>query len=80
MQLNKDWLNQFLTILLVMTNSWYYREMGSRNKKTGKLSYYRVRVTDYKIDDCDCKAREFRRHSPCKHMKRLNEKLTHLAI
>ena len=22
-----------------MTNSWYYTEMGSRNKKTGKLSY-----------------------------------------
>jgi len=80
MQLNKDWLNQFLTILLVMTNSWYYREMGSRNKKTGKLSYYRVRVTDYKIDDCECPARQFRSHSPCKHMKRLNEKLTHLAI
>ena len=80
MQLNKDWLNQFLTILLVMTNSWYYREMGSRNKKTGKLSYYQVRVTDYKIDDCECPARQFRSHSPCKHMKRLNEKLTHLAI
>jgi len=80
MQLNKDWLNQFLTILLVMTNSWYYREMGSRNKKTGKLSYYRVRVTDYKIDDCECPARQFRSHSPCKHMKRLNEKLTHLTI
>ena len=37
-----------------MANSWYYREMGSRNKKTGKLSYYQVRVTDYKIDDCEC--------------------------
>jgi len=61
-------------------NSWYYREMGSRNKKTGKLSYYRVKVTDWKISDCECKAREFRRHTPCKHMKRLNEKLTHLAI
>ena len=53
--------------------------MGSRDKK-GKLSYYRVTVTDWKITDCECKAREFRRHSPCKHMKRLNEKLTHLAI
>ena len=64
-----------------MTNSWYYREMGSRNKKTGKLSYYQVRVTDYRIDDCECKAREFRPHSPCKtyendYMKKLN----HLAI
>lgn len=54
--------------------------MGSRNKKTGKLSYYNVRVTDYRIDDCECKAREFRPHSPCKHMKRLHEKLNHLAI
>jgi len=62
-----------------MANSWYYREMGSRDKK-GKLKYYQVRVTDYKIDDCECPARQFRSHSPCKHMKRLNEKLTHLAI
>jgi hypothetical protein len=54
--------------------------MGSRNKKTGKLSYYRVTIEDWKIVDCECKAREFRRHTPCKHMKRLNEKLTHLAI
>ena len=35
-----------------MTNSWYYREMGSRDKK-GNLKYYQVRVTDYKIDDCE---------------------------
>ena len=63
-----------------MNNSWKYREMGSRNKKTGKLSYYQVTVTDWKISDCECKAREFRKHSPCKHMKRLNEKLTHLSI
>jgi hypothetical protein len=54
--------------------------MGSRNKKTGKLSYYRVTVEDWKIVDCQCQAREFRRYTPCKHMKRLNEKLTHLAI
>jgi len=40
--------------------SWYYREMGSRNKKTGKLSYYNVKVTDYKIVDCECPARSFR--------------------
>jgi len=31
-----------------MKVSWYYREMGSRNKKTGKLSYYNVKVTDIK--------------------------------
>ena len=57
-----------------------YSEMGSRNKKTGKLSYYNVRVTNYRIDDCECPARQFRSYSPCKHMKRLQEKLTHLSI
>lgn len=57
--------------------SWYYREMGSRNKKTGKLSYYNVKVTDHKIVDCECKAREFSRYTPCKHMKRLHEKIGH---
>jgi len=61
-------------------NSWHYREMGSRNKKTGKLSYYNVKVTDYKISDCECKAREFKPHSACKHMKRLHQKLNHLSI
>ena len=35
--------------------------MGSRNKKTGKLSYYQVRVTDYVIDDCEC-IKRFRPH------------------
>ena len=63
-----------------MSERWYYREMGSRNKKTQKLSYYNVRVTDFKIDDCECPAREFRPYSPCKHMKRLQEKLSHLSI
>ena len=61
-------------------NSWYYREMGSRNKKTDKLNYYNVRVTEHKIDDCECMARQFRPYSPCKHMKRLKEKLSHLSI
>ncbi len=59
---------------------WQYREMGSRNKKTGNLSYYNVTVTDFKITDCECLAREFRRYTPCKHMKRLKEKLSHLSI
>ena len=63
-----------------MNKPYYYREMGSRNKKTGKLNYYRVTVTDYKISDCECPARGFRRFTPCKHMKRLHEKLGHLAI
>ena len=61
-------------------DSWYYREMGSRNKKTNKLNYYNVRVTEYKIEDCECKARLFRHYSPCKNMKRIKEKISHLAI
>ena len=73
------------TLRLIVNNglinmTWKYREMGSRNKKTGKLSYYDVTVTDWKIVGCECKGREFRKFTPCKHMKRLNEKLTHLAI
>ena len=60
--------------------SWQYREMGSRNKKTGKLSYYNVTVTDFKITNCECPARDFSRYTPCKHMKRLKEKLKHLTI
>ena len=73
-----DWNEMFYTNPL--GSVWYYREMGSRNKKTGKLSYYNVRVTDYKIDECECKAREFNRYTPCKHMKRLKEKCSHLKI
>lgn len=57
-----------------------YREMGSRNKKTGKLSYYKVTVDNYKIVDCECLAKQYNRYSACKHMKRLHEKLTHLTI
>lgn len=54
-----------------------YREMGSR-KKNGKLSYYTVTVVDKRITDCECKAREFHQFTPCKHMKRLKEKLPNL--
>ena len=63
-----------------MSESWKFREMGSRSKKTGKLSYYDVTVTNWKISDCECKAREFNRYSPCKHMRRLKEKLSHYDI
>jgi hypothetical protein len=63
-----------------MTETWKYREIGSRNKKTGKLAYYEVTVENYKIVDCECPARQYRRFSPCKHMKRLKEKSTHLSI
>lgn len=63
-----------------MNLRYNYREMGSRNKKTGKLSYYKVTVDNYKIVDCECLAKQFNRYSSCKHMKRLHEKLTHLNI
>ena len=56
---------------------WHYSEMGSRNKKTGKLTYYNVTVENWKIIDCECKAREFSRYTPCKHMKSINQKLGH---
>jgi hypothetical protein len=56
---------------------WQYKEMGSRDKNTGKLKYYRVTVEDWKIIDCECAAREFRRYTPCKHMKSINQKLGH---
>lgn len=59
---------------------WQYREMGSRNKKTGKLKYYKVTVEDWVITNCECPAREFRRYTPCKHMKRLSEKMSNLTI
>lgn len=62
-----------------MSRSWQYREMGSRDKK-GILKYYNVTVTDYKVTDCECAARTFRRYQPCKHMKRLQQKLSHLSI
>lgn len=56
---------------------WFYKEMGSRDKKTGKLKYYKVKVKDWKITDCNCDGRSFRRHQPCKHMKSINQKLGH---
>lgn len=56
---------------------WQYREMGSRDKKTGKLKYYNVTVEDWKIIECECPAREFRRYTPCKHMISINKKLGH---
>ena len=31
--------------------------MGSRDKK-GNLKYYNVTVKDYKIDDCECMAKD----------------------
>ena len=54
-----------------------YIEMGSKNKKTGKLSYYQVTLENGVINDCGCPARNFHPYSPCKHMKRLHAKLGH---
>jgi hypothetical protein len=57
--------------------TWKYIEMGSRDKKTGNLKYYNVTVTDWKITNCTCEARSFRKFTPCKHMKSINKKLGH---
>jgi len=65
---------------MIKPKPYYYREMGSRNKKTGKLAYYRVKVVDHKVVDCTCKAREFRPYSPCKHMKNLQSKNSILSL
>ena len=46
------------------------------DKKTGKLSYYTVTVTDHRISNCECKARQFKPYVPCKHMERLNENVS----
>lgn len=63
-----------------MNEPYYYREMGSRNKKTGKLPWYRVKVIDQKVVDCTCDARTFRRFQPCKHMKNLQSKNSILTL
>lgn len=57
--------------------TYIYRAMGSINKKTGKIPYYDVKLRGGKIIDCGCPARDFRKHSPCKHMKLLSERLGH---
>ncbi len=53
-----------------------YREMGTRNRKTGRLPYYDVeRNMSTEVWHCTCPAAEFRRHTECKHVKRLKHKL-----
>ena len=56
-----------------------FSEMGSRNKKTGKLNYYVVTRTHNNGDDsfeCSCPATDYRPYlKACKHIKRLKEKL-----
>jgi len=51
-----------------------YREMGSRNKKTGKLNYYEIERQNGSYS-CACPAWTFRPYADCKHIKRLREKL-----
>ena len=53
-----------------------YREMGSRNKKTGKLNYYNIERQNG-VYCCSCPAWTFRPYAECKHIKRLREKLRH---
>ena len=56
-----------------------YQEMGSRNKKTGKLNNYIVtRTHKHGVDsfECSCPATMYRPWlQACKHIKRLKEKL-----
>ena len=56
-----------------------FSEMGSRNKKTGKLNYYIVtRKHNNGVDSftCSCPATDYRPYlKACKHIKRLKEKL-----
>ena len=51
-----------------------YREMGSRNKKTGKLNYYDIERQNGSYS-CSCPAWTFRPYADCKHIKHLREKL-----
>ena len=56
-----------------------FSEMGSRNKKTGKLNYYVVtRKHNNGVDsyECSCPATLYRPWlQACKYIKRLKEKL-----
>jgi hypothetical protein len=62
-------------------SKYVYLEMGSRDKKTNKLPKYKVIVKDNIVSDCNCKARDFRKYTPCKHMKNLHTKLgPHVSI
>ena len=56
---------------------WFYNEMGSTYKTTRKLKYFKVKVRDWKIIDCSCEGRSFRKYQPCKHMKSIHQKLGH---
>ncbi len=61
-------------------SDWMERLVKKYSVPTNDTTDKRGMLKDFKITDCECPAREFRSYTPCKHMKRLNEKLTHLAI
>ncbi len=62
-------------------SKYIYLEMGSMDKKTGKVPKYKVVVENYKITECGCPARSFKKYTPCKHMKNLHTKLgPHITI
>jgi len=48
-----------------------YRQMGSRNKKTGKLNYYTITSVDHKKFECECLGFQYRTYKDCKHITRL---------
>lgn len=52
-----------------------YRQMGSRNKKTGKLSYYTVTSEDHKKFKCECLGFQYRSYKDCRHITRLKHLL-----
>jgi hypothetical protein len=62
----------------MLTNDWtqVYIEMGSRDKKTNKLKYYKVTSFNHKRFSCSCPSYEFGRGSECKHIKNLKRKLS----
>ena len=62
-------------------SKYVYLEMGSASKKTGKFPKYKVIVENEKITNCNCPARDFKKYTPCKHMKNLLTKLgKHITI
>ena len=73
--------NFYKNILKLGNMNWTqkYSEMGSRNKKTGKLNHYIVtRSHNNGVDSFTCSrpATDYRPWlQACKHIKRLKEKL-----
>ena len=68
---------------IIMEWKHKYEEMGSRNKKTGKLNNYVVTRTHKNGNEsfeCSCPATLYRPWlQACKHIKRLKEKTSFFA-